>query len=151
MARAPIPAALARDVLTEAGYRCALPTCRQILAIDLHHILEVREGGGNELHNLIALCPTVAVRSEAAPKNFRDGRVDRLVRPVPRLLQARGDRTVVTTVGDLGPGRNLVEHLPLTKNGFGHLAKQLIRRSDLTHRPANKRRSPDGVEVDVGR
>jgi hypothetical protein len=45
-------------VLTESGYRCAVPTCRNILAIDLHHIEEVSEGGGNELGNLIALCPT---------------------------------------------------------------------------------------------
>ena len=45
-------------VLTEAGYRCAVPTCRTILALDLHHILEVSEDGGNEPGNLIALCPT---------------------------------------------------------------------------------------------
>jgi len=45
-------------VLTEAGYRCAVPTCRAILAIDLHHMVEVAEGGGNALTNLIALCPT---------------------------------------------------------------------------------------------
>jgi hypothetical protein len=45
-------------VLTEAGYRCAVPTCRGILLYDLHHIWEVSEGGGNEVSNLIALCPT---------------------------------------------------------------------------------------------
>lgn len=45
-------------VLTEAGYRCAVPTCRQILALDIHHIWEVADGGGDEPHNLIALCPT---------------------------------------------------------------------------------------------
>ncbi len=45
-------------VLTEAGYRCAVPTCRTILAIDLHHMVEVAEGGGNEPGNLLALCPT---------------------------------------------------------------------------------------------
>jgi hypothetical protein len=45
-------------VLTEAGYRCAVPTCRTILAIDLHHMVEVVEGGGNEVGNLLALCPT---------------------------------------------------------------------------------------------
>ena len=56
--RTPIPASLRRDVLAEAGYRCAVPTCRTILAIDLHHIVEVSEGGGNELSNLLALCPT---------------------------------------------------------------------------------------------
>lgn len=45
-------------VLTEAGYRCAVPTCRGILALDLHHIWGVAAGGPDEPHNLIALCPT---------------------------------------------------------------------------------------------
>jgi hypothetical protein len=45
-------------VLTEAGYRCAVPTCRGILALDMHHIWEVSAGGGDEPANLIALCPT---------------------------------------------------------------------------------------------
>ena len=45
-------------VLTEAGYRCAVPTCRGILALDMHHLWEVSVGGGDELANLIALCPT---------------------------------------------------------------------------------------------
>jgi HNH endonuclease len=45
-------------VLTEAGYRCAVPSCRGILALDMHHIWEVAGGGGDEPFNLIALCPT---------------------------------------------------------------------------------------------
>lgn len=45
-------------VLTEAGYRCAVPTCRGILALDMHHIWEVSAGGNDEPSNLIALCPT---------------------------------------------------------------------------------------------
>ena len=45
-------------VLTEAGYRCAVPTCRGILALDMHHVWEVAVGGGDEPFNLIALCPT---------------------------------------------------------------------------------------------
>jgi hypothetical protein len=45
-------------VLTEAGYRCAVPTCREILALDMHHIWEVSAGGSNDPSNLIALCPT---------------------------------------------------------------------------------------------
>lgn len=49
---------LVTQVLTEAGYRCAVPTCRGILAIDMHHIWEVAAGGGNSPQNLIALCPT---------------------------------------------------------------------------------------------
>src|SRR5579862_6659453 len=46
------------SVLTEAGYRCAVPTCRGILALDMHHIWEVSVGGGDDPSNLIALCPT---------------------------------------------------------------------------------------------
>ena len=56
--RKKIPRQTKIDVLTEAGYRCAVPTCRTILALDLHHIEEVSEGGGNSADNLIALCPT---------------------------------------------------------------------------------------------
>jgi hypothetical protein len=56
--RKKVPHNVVVAVLTEAGYRCAVPTCRQILAIDLHHIVEVAEGGPNELSNLLALCPT---------------------------------------------------------------------------------------------
>src|SRR5206468_976550 len=40
------------------GYRCAVPTCRGILALDMHHIYEVSAGGGDDPSNLIALCPT---------------------------------------------------------------------------------------------
>ena len=45
-------------LLTESGYRCAVPTCREILALDMHHIWEVSEGGSDDPSNLIALCPT---------------------------------------------------------------------------------------------
>jgi len=45
------------ELLTEAGFRCANPICRDLLVLDLHHIYEVNEGGGNEASNLIALCP----------------------------------------------------------------------------------------------
>jgi hypothetical protein len=58
MARKKVPMEVALRVLTEAGYRCAVPTCRNILAIDLHHMVEVSEGGGNVPENLLALCPT---------------------------------------------------------------------------------------------
>lgn len=57
MPRKTIPESTKREVLTEAGFRCAVPTCRTILAIDLHHIVEVNDGGDNEIYNLIALCP----------------------------------------------------------------------------------------------
>ena len=58
MSRRALSAAVKREVLIEAGYRCGVPTCRAILAIDLHHLVEVSRGGSDALANLIALCPT---------------------------------------------------------------------------------------------
>lgn len=56
--RTRLPLKTVTIVLTEAGYRCAVPTCRGILALDMHHIWEVSADGGDEPANLIALCPT---------------------------------------------------------------------------------------------
>ena len=58
LVRKKVPKKVVIEVLTEAGYRCAVQTCRNIFVIDIHHIIEVVEGGGNELANLIALCLT---------------------------------------------------------------------------------------------
>jgi 5-methylcytosine-specific restriction endonuclease McrA len=56
--RKAIPAKLRDKVLREAGYRCANPPCRTTLAIHLHHVIEVKAGGGDEFEKLMALCPT---------------------------------------------------------------------------------------------
>lgn len=45
-------------LLTECGYKCANPCCRNILALDMHHLWEVSAGGGDDPENLVALCPT---------------------------------------------------------------------------------------------
>lgn len=51
-----LPFATKELLLTECGYRCAVPRCRNILALDMHHIYELHEGGPDDLANLIALC-----------------------------------------------------------------------------------------------
>ena len=56
--RKKLPVDVKMLVLTEAGYRCAVPTCRTILALDLHHMVEVADGGADAPANLLALCPT---------------------------------------------------------------------------------------------
>jgi hypothetical protein len=55
--RKALPAETERAVLTEAGFMCANPRCRHMLTLEIHHIIEVRERGGNEAYNLLALCP----------------------------------------------------------------------------------------------
>jgi len=44
-------------VLHEGGYKCANPTCRHVLTLDIHHMILVSKGGPNEPSNLLALCP----------------------------------------------------------------------------------------------
>ena len=44
------------EVLREAGYKCANPTCRNILTLQLHHMVWVKDGGKDEAINLLALC-----------------------------------------------------------------------------------------------
>jgi HNH endonuclease len=56
--RTAVPHEVAVAVLVESGYRCAVPTCRTILAIDPQHIIEISEGSGYAANNLLALCPT---------------------------------------------------------------------------------------------
>ena len=56
--RTAVPHEVAVAVLAESGYRCAVPTCRTILAIDPHHIVEISEQDGYVVDNLLALCPT---------------------------------------------------------------------------------------------
>ncbi len=41
----------------ESGYFCGNPNCRHILTLELHHMVRVADGGGNEASNLLALCP----------------------------------------------------------------------------------------------
>lgn len=60
--RPPIPAALMRRVLVEAGHRCAIPTCRHI-DVDVHHIIPWATCHEHKYENLIALCPNCHRRS----------------------------------------------------------------------------------------
>jgi 5-methylcytosine-specific restriction endonuclease McrA len=52
-----IPIEVKQLVLHEGGYKCANPSCRTILTLDIHHLVPVSEGGPNTPENLLALCP----------------------------------------------------------------------------------------------
>lgn len=53
--RPAIPAEIKRKVLVEAGHRCSIPTCRQIIC-EVHHINEYSEVKEHKYENLICLC-----------------------------------------------------------------------------------------------
>lgn len=52
-----VPEYLRREVLIEAGHRCAIPTCRQT-PVEIHHIIPWAKVQEHTFENLIALCPT---------------------------------------------------------------------------------------------
>jgi hypothetical protein len=59
-----IPAAVRRDILVEAGHRCAIPTCRQT-PVEIAHIVPWAQSHKHTFDNLIALCPTCHARYDA--------------------------------------------------------------------------------------
>lgn len=54
--RPAIPRALARAVKEEAGYRCAIPTCKATSALEIAHIRPWSEVREHTFDNLIYLC-----------------------------------------------------------------------------------------------
>lgn len=67
--RTKIPETLRRQVLIEAGHRCAIPTCKQA-PVDIAHIIPWRESQKHQFENLIALCPT-------CHRRYDSGEIDR--------------------------------------------------------------------------
>ena len=61
MNRQTIPRQLEREVLMEAGHRCAIPTCRQT-PVEIAHIVPWEQIQEHTFDNLIALCPTCHTR-----------------------------------------------------------------------------------------
>jgi hypothetical protein len=55
-ARLKIPSPIRHQVLMEAGYKCGRPVCHNVIALDLHHLIYVSDGGNNDASNLLPLC-----------------------------------------------------------------------------------------------
>lgn len=68
--RQQIPSDLRRQVETEAGHRCAIPTCRKY-PIDIHHIIPYETCRNHSFENLIALC------TECHARHHRTKEIDR--------------------------------------------------------------------------
>ena len=81
---ADIPEPLRREVLVEAGHRCAIPTCHQH-PVDVHHIVPQSEGGPTSFENLIALC------ANCHNRYHRTKEIDR-----KSMQQYKGNLSIVT-------------------------------------------------------
>lgn len=54
--REPIPADLERALMIEAGYRCAVPSCRTAAPLEIEHIDDYAKVQNHEFSNMIVLC-----------------------------------------------------------------------------------------------
>lgn len=107
--RPAIPAELMRQVLVEAGHRCAIPTCRQT-EIDVHHITPWETCRKHEFENLIALCPN-------CHRRVHKNEIDRKsLREYKRKLSQRVDHGVFAG-GDIDLDRSKGEFHSITIAG----------------------------------
>lgn len=67
--RTKVPRPLARQLLVEAGHRCAIPTCRAT-PVEIAHIVPWHRVQRHDFHNMIVLCPNCHTR-------FDRGDIDR--------------------------------------------------------------------------
>jgi hypothetical protein len=54
--RPAIPRELERELFVEAGYRCAIPTCRAVAPLVIEHIADWAEVREHKFENTIVLC-----------------------------------------------------------------------------------------------
>jgi hypothetical protein len=130
--RSAVPRAIERQVLIEAGHRCAIPSCRQI-PVEIAHIVPWADVRKHEFENLIALCPTCHTR-------YDSGQIDR-----SSMRQYKANLSVLNSrYGDL-ERRVLVyyaEH-PNYPNiylpaGLALLLMYLLKDGLLEHAPLNR-------------
>lgn len=90
--RPEIPAQLKRDLLIEAGHRCAIPACRAATPLEFEHINDWAKVKKHEFANMIVLCANCHGR-----KGNRAGQIDRKA-----LLQYKANLAVINgRYGDL--------------------------------------------------
>lgn len=110
--RPPIPVALEREVLVEAGHRCAIPACRQS-PIEIAHIVGWAKCKKHEFHNLIPLCPTCHTRFDKRDIDQKslilykhhlamlNGRYGSIELRVLKLFANEPERTQISLLSDL--------------------------------------------------
>jgi hypothetical protein len=143
--RPPVPTAIKRAVLVEAGHRCAIPTCRATTT-EIAHIVPWAETQDDSFENLIALCPNCHTRFDQKKEidqiavkmykqnlgilNNRYGEFERrlfeiLASSGERLfvLGAAGDILVANAVKDGFFEDKKIEGMAFTINGSNGLSK----------------------------
>jgi HNH endonuclease len=113
MNRPEIPRGLVREILVEAGHRCAIPTCRQT-PVEIAHIISYEQVREHTFDNLIALCPTCHARYDRGEIDRKamtqyktnlsvlNGRYGDLEKRVLRVFAEKPEQTQIYILRGLG-------------------------------------------------
>ncbi|MGY0500631.1 HNH endonuclease [Nocardia sp. FBN12] len=121
--REPVPADLQRDLMIEAGYRCAVTTCRTAEPLEIEHIEEYATVRKHEFSNMVVLCANCHRRKGIGPRKL-DKKALRIIKRNLALVNRRYNDVE----------RRIIEHfvendtapyvlLPETSVLFGYLLK----------------------------
>lgn len=109
--------------MLEAGYRCAVPTCRTVEPLDIHHIVDYAKVKTHEFDNMIVLCANCHRRVGKGPRRL-DRKSLRIIKRNLGLMYGRYsdvERRVLQHFVD-DPEATYVL-LPETPVLFGHLVR----------------------------
>lgn len=65
-----MPADLVRELMIEAGYRCAVPTCRTVEPLEIEHIVDYAIVKKHEFSNMVVLCANCHRRKGNGPRRL---------------------------------------------------------------------------------
>lgn len=118
MSRPAVPAALKRLLHEEAGYRCAIPTCRSTSVLEMAHIIPWEEVHAHTFDNMIVLC------------SMCHGLYDR-EKKIPRKSIENYKQNLAVVNGRYGDFERRVLEYFVDRGNLGQVALQLPFHQDL--------------------
>ena len=121
--RQAIPAELERAVMLEAGYRCAVPTCRTVSPLHIEHIEDYARVQKHEFHNMIVLCANCHGMKGVGPRRLDRKALRQLKVNLGRVTQRYNDteRRILEHFVENGPESLVV--LPGSEVLYSYLIK----------------------------
>jgi HNH endonuclease len=119
--RESIPANLQRSLMIEAGYRCAVPTCRTAQPLDIEHIEDYSRVRKHDFSNMIVLCKNCHGMKGTGPRRL-DRKALKQIKANLGLVNQRYNDTERRILEHFARDANATQvRLPATQVLFGYL------------------------------
>lgn len=125
-AREHIPAQLERELMLEAGYRCAIPTCRTVQPLEIEHIEDYAVAKKHEFHNMIVLCANCHRLKGTGPRSLDRKALRQIKANLGRLNQRYNDTERRILEYFTEHGRDAIVVLPGSEVLYSYLIKDDI-------------------------